>query len=79
MVDAADAANTVTACCFNWRYAPAVQRAWKVIRTGQIGAVRDIRTEWYLRARREFLARTPCALRTDTSNGSLGEGLSVDL
>jgi predicted dehydrogenase len=42
MSAAAEAANTVTACCFNWRYAPACQIARKAIRSGQIGAVRDI-------------------------------------
>ncbi len=78
MSEAADAANTVTACCFNWRYAPAVQAAWKAIRSGQIGAVRDIRTEWYFRAGREFLATMPWALDMGISNGSLGEGLSHD-
>lgn len=79
MVEAAEAAKAVTACCFNWRYAPAIQTAWRAIRSGQIGAVRDIRTEWYFRARKEFLARTPWALRMDVSNGSMGEGLSHDV
>lgn len=78
MCEAADAARTVTACCFNWRYAPAVQTAWKAIRSDQIGAVRDLRTEWYLRVGSEFLARTPWALDLDLTNGSLGEGLSHD-
>ncbi len=78
MVEAAQASTAVTACCFNWRYAPAIQTAWRAIRSGQIGAVRDIRTEWYFRARSEFLVRTPWALRMDVSNGSMGEALPHD-
>jgi predicted dehydrogenase len=79
MVAAARTADSVTACCFNWRYAPAYQTAWRAIRAGQIGAIRDLRTEWYLRARSDFFARHPWALRMDISNGSLGEGLCHDL
>lgn len=78
MVAAARTADSVTACCFNWRYAPAYQTAWRAIRAGQIGSIRDLHTEWYLRARSDFFARQPWALRMDTSNGSLGEGLSHD-
>jgi len=78
MAAAARTADSVTACCFNWRYAPAYQTVWRAIRAGQIGAIRDLRTEWYLRARSDFFARQPWALRMDTSNGSLGEGLSHD-
>jgi predicted dehydrogenase len=79
MVVAARTAESVTACCFNWRYAPAYQTAWRAIRAGEIGQIRDVRTEWYLRARSDFFARYPWALRMDTSNGTLGEGLSHDL
>ena len=78
MVAAAQRAESVTACCFNWRYAPAYQTASRAIRAGEIGAIRDVRTEWYFRARRHFLASQPWALRMDTSNGSLGEGLCHD-
>jgi predicted dehydrogenase len=79
MSAAAEAANTVTACCFNWRYAPAYQTAWKAIRSGQIGAVRDMRTEGYFRARGQFFIDRPWIARMDISNGALGEGLSHDL
>jgi predicted dehydrogenase len=79
MVVAAHTAKSVTACCFNWRYAPAYQTAWRAIRAGEIGQIRDVRAEWYLRARSDFFARQPWALRMDTSNGVLGEGLSHDL
>ena len=51
MAAAAEAATPVTACCFNWRYAPAYQTAQKAIRSGQIGAIRDMRTEGYFRTR----------------------------
>jgi predicted dehydrogenase len=79
MAAAAEAANTVTACCFNWRYAPAYQTAWNAIRLGQIGAVRDMRTEGYFRARSQFFIDRPWIARMDISNGALGEGLSHDL
>jgi predicted dehydrogenase len=76
MAAAAEAANTVTACCFNWRYAPAYQTTQKAIRSGQIGAVRDMRTEGYFRTRSQTFS--PWAARMDISNGALGEGLSHD-
>ena len=76
MAAAAEAANTVTACCFNWRYAPAYQTAQKAIRSGQIGAVRDLRTEGYFRTRSQTFS--PWAARMDITNGTLGEGLSHD-
>jgi predicted dehydrogenase len=74
----AEAANTVTACCFNWRYAPAYQTAREAIRSGQIGAVRDMRTEGYFRTRSQTFIDNPWAARMDISNGTLGEGLSHD-
>jgi len=46
--------NTVTACCFNWRYAPAYQITQNAIRSGQVGAIRDMRTESYFRVRSQF-------------------------
>jgi predicted dehydrogenase len=78
MSDAADGAATVTACSFNWRYAPAYQTAIKAIRSGQVGAVRDVRTEWFPRVRRDFFDDGPWRGRMDMSNGVLGEGLSHD-
>jgi predicted dehydrogenase len=73
---AAEAAHTVTACCFNWRYAPAYQTAQMATRSGQIGAVRDLRTEGYFRTRSQTFS--PWAARMDITNGTLGEGLSHD-
>jgi predicted dehydrogenase len=78
MAAAAEAANTVTACCFNWRYAPAYQTAQKAIRSGQIGAIRDMRTEGYFRARSQFFLDRPWIAELDIANGTLGEGLSHD-
>jgi predicted dehydrogenase len=78
MVDAAHRANTVTACCFNWRYAPGHQAAWKAIRSGQIGAVREVRNEWYVRTRSQLFIERPWTGRMDISNGALGEALSHD-
>ena len=49
MASLARQADTVTAISFNWRYSPAAQTALRGIRTGQIGQLRDIRTEWRLR------------------------------
>jgi D-xylose 1-dehydrogenase (NADP+, D-xylono-1,5-lactone-forming) len=46
MVAAARASIAVTATCFNWRYAPAYQTAWRAIQAGAIGTIRDLRTEW---------------------------------
>jgi predicted dehydrogenase len=79
MAAAAEAANTVTASCFNWRYAPAYQTAHKAIRSGQIGAVRDLRTEGYFRARSQTFIDSPWIARMDIANGTLGDGLSHDL
>jgi predicted dehydrogenase len=78
MAAAAEAANTVTACCFNWRYAPAYQTAHKAIRSGQIGAIRDLRTEGYFRARSQAFIDSPWIARMDIANGTLGDGLSHD-
>lgn len=79
MSSAADAAEVVTACCFNWRYAPAVRAAWEAIQAGQIGAVRDVRSEWYFRGGRDEFSAMPWGLDMDISDGPLGEGLSHDL
>lgn len=80
MVMAAQRANTVTATCFNWRYAPAYQVAWRAVQEGQIGQLRDVRTEWRARMlTRDFFVARPWTPRLDISNGSLGEGLSHDL
>ncbi len=79
IVAAAGAARTVTASCFNWRYAPAYQVAWRAVREGQIGTLRDVRTEWRFRAtKRNFFAARPWLARMDIANGALGEGLSHD-
>ena len=79
IVNAAQAAQTVTATCFNWRYAPAYQVAWRAVREGQIGSLRDVRSEWRFRATTsDFFAAKPWTARMDISNGGLGEGLSHD-
>jgi|SRR5215211_2426395 len=79
MVAAAGTSGAVTAACFNWRYAPAYQTAWRAIRAGEIGAVRDIRTEWNFRViTADFFRAQPWTIRLDRSNGPMGEGLSHD-
>ena len=78
MAAAAEAANTITACCFNWRYAPAYQTAQKAIRSGQIGAIRDLRSEGHFRARSQVFIDSPWIARMDIANGTLADGLSHD-
>jgi predicted dehydrogenase len=80
MVAAAKTSTAVAAACFNWRYAPAYQTAWRAIQAGEIGTIRDLRTEWNFRVITAdlFLAQ-PWTIRLDRSNGSMGEGLSHDL
>lgn len=79
IVRAAEMAQTVTAACFNWRYAPAYQVAWRAVQEGQIGALRDVRSEWRFRATTsDFFAARPWGARMDISNGTLGEGLCHD-
>jgi len=80
MVAAAKASAAVTAACFNWRYAPAYQTAYRAIQAGKIGTIRDLRTEWHFRVTTAdlFIAQ-PWTTRLDRSNGSMGEGLSHDL
>lgn len=79
LVNAAQTAKTVTATCFNWRYAPAHQVAWRAVQEGQIGTIRDVRSVWHFRAiKRDFAATRPWIVRMDIANGTLGEGLSHD-
>ena len=79
MVQAAQSANTVTAICFNKRYLPSYQFVWRAVQEGQIGQIRDIRTEWRWRAMtRDFFVKRPWTGRMDIAHGSLGEGLSHD-
>jgi len=49
MVQAAQRAKTISAVCLNWRYVPAIQTIWHEIQKGQIGQVRDVRTEYRYR------------------------------
>jgi hypothetical protein len=37
MVAAAKTSTAVTAACFNWRYAPAYQAAWRTLRASRRG------------------------------------------
>lgn len=75
----AQAAEAITAICFNWRYTPAYQLAWRAIQEGQIGRIRDVRTEWRFRlTTSDWYASKPWSGRMDIADGSLGEGLSHD-
>lgn len=79
MAQAAKSAKTITATCFNKRYLPGNQFVWRAIREGQIGQIRDIRTEWRWRTTsRDFFVKRPWTGRMDIAHGSLGEGLSHD-
>jgi predicted dehydrogenase len=44
MTQAAQAEKTVTATCFNKRYAPAYQVARRAVQEGQIGRIHDVRS-----------------------------------
>jgi predicted dehydrogenase len=73
MVRLAQRANTVTATCFNWRYAPGAQIAWREVQAGRIGRILDIQMEWRFRmSPRQFLEWLPWA--ADVSTGPLGGG-----
>ncbi|MCP4376550.1 MAG: Gfo/Idh/MocA family oxidoreductase, partial [bacterium] len=56
MAEAGRGAHTVTAICFNWRYAPGAQIAWREVHEGQLGRLFDIRMEWRI-------CMTPRAIR----------------
>ena len=78
MVEAAKGATAVTACCLNWRYAPAIQTAWRAIRVRP-----DRRCPRYPHGM--VLSRPKGVPCPDTmgapdgcQNGSMGEGLSHD-
>ena len=43
MVEKAHKADTITATCLNWRYAPGNQAAVRAIREGKIGTILDVR------------------------------------
>ena len=45
IVELAQQSGMLTAISFNWRYAPAFQLGWREVQAGQIGQVRDVRTE----------------------------------
>jgi predicted dehydrogenase len=79
MVAAAERSSTVTACCFNWRYAPALQAAKWMIVDGAVGEIRDVRTEWFARLSSDFFHARPWSANMEVANGSLGEGLAHDL
>jgi predicted dehydrogenase len=49
MVRLGQAANTVTATCFNWRYAPGAQIARREVQAGRLGRILDIQMEWRMR------------------------------
>ncbi len=79
LVAAAQSVKTVTATCFNWRYTPAYQAAWRAVQEDQIGSIRDVRSLWHFRiTTRDFAAARPWMVRMDIANGTLGEGLSHD-
>ena len=49
MIRLAQGAGTVTATCFNWRYSPGIQVAWREVQAGRIGRLLDIQQEGRLR------------------------------
>ena len=77
MVTAAQQASTVTAMCFNWRYAPGCQVALREIQDGNIGKIFDVRMEWRLSGLDgNFFKQRPWIMDFTIGDGILAEGLS---
>ncbi|MCP4403759.1 MAG: Gfo/Idh/MocA family oxidoreductase [bacterium] len=49
MAQAGRKTQTITTICFNWRYAPGAQIAWREVHEGRLGRLFDIRMEWQFR------------------------------
>jgi predicted dehydrogenase len=63
--------TTVTATCYNRRYSPGTQLAWREVQAGRIGPLRDISTEWRIGlSPRQLLEWMPWT--ADVSTGILG-------
>jgi predicted dehydrogenase len=79
MVHAAQHAATVTAACFNWRYAPGCQAAWREIQEGKIGRLLDVRMEWRLCGLTgDFFKQRPWTMDFRIGDGILAEGIIHD-
>lgn len=73
MTRLAQDASTVTATCFNWRYSPGTQLAWREVQAERIGPIRDISMEWrFGMSPRQVLGWLPWT--ADVSTGILGAG-----
>jgi predicted dehydrogenase len=79
MARAARRAETVTAVCFNWRFAPGCQAAWREIQEGSIGKVLDVRMEWRLSGLMgDFFKQRPWTMDFKIGDGILAEGIIHD-
>ncbi len=79
MVEKAHQADTITATCFNWRYAPGNQAALWAIKEGKIGAILDVRLEWRLTGLTgDFFRQRPWISDLNIGDGVIAEGLSHD-
>lgn len=77
MVTVAQQAASVTAMCFNWRYAPGCQVAWHDIQDGNIGKIFDVRMEWRLSGLDgDFFKQRPWIMDFTIGDGILAEGIS---
>ena len=74
LVQMAERAQTVTATSFNWRYAPGSQVAWRAVREGTIGQIRDIsmiRRFRFTGDLKAFYEASPWTKRTEMGGGVL--------
>jgi len=79
MAEKAHKADTITATCLNWRYAPGNQAAIKAIREGKVGAILDVRQEWRIAGiGGDFFKQRPWTGDLNLGDGLIGEGLSHD-
>ena len=79
MVEIAHHTDTITATCFNFRYAPGNQVALRAIKDGKIGAILDVRLEWRLTGLTgDFFRQRPWTSDLNLGDGIIGEGLSHD-
>jgi predicted dehydrogenase len=77
IVEKAHQSDTITATCFNWRYAPGNQIALRAVKEGKIGKILDVRLEWRLPGLTgDFFRQRPWTADLNLGDGLIGEGLS---
>ena len=80
MMEAAEKTDRIVATIFNWRYSPGNLVAKRAVDDGRIGRVLDVSTEWRIDwLSRGFIEQRPWMTDFETSDGTLGEGMSHDI